>query len=169
MLKGTKYEGTAGGAALAKLIGASLVGGVVGGGEGAAYGAANYQYNYLTRGQLEKQFHKMIECENVQSCIDKVAQKYKSIDDIQDQALADCRTIACVSNHVQLIEERQVVSPKTAMLRSSPNTPLDAAGRINSLSERLVLRPDRSLTLYLVQKTCLHRIRTLMDRRILRV
>ncbi|WP_245445199.1 hemagglutinin repeat-containing protein [Rhizobium anhuiense] len=50
MLKGTKYEGTEEGAALAKLIGASLsaaVGGVAGGGEGAAYGAANYQNNYL--------------------------------------------------------------------------------------------------------------------------
>ncbi|WP_234908426.1 hypothetical protein [Rhizobium rhizogenes] len=55
MLKGSKYEGTEEGAALAKLIGASLaagVGGAVGGGEGAAYGAANYQYNYLTKDQL---------------------------------------------------------------------------------------------------------------------
>lgn len=57
MLKGTKYEGTEEGAALAKLVGASLaagVGGVVGGGEGAAYGAANYQNNYLTHEQLDK-------------------------------------------------------------------------------------------------------------------
>ena len=46
----------------------------------------------------------MIECDQNQACVDKVAEKYKAIDDIQDQALADCRTIACVEIHIKLIQ-----------------------------------------------------------------
>ncbi|WP_245313596.1 hemagglutinin repeat-containing protein [Rhizobium sp. R635] len=68
MLKGTKYEGTPEGAALAKLIGASLtagIGGIIGGGEGAAYGAANYQNNYLKHKELQELYEKFAACEKV--------------------------------------------------------------------------------------------------------
>lgn len=57
MLKGTKYEGTPEGNALAKLIGAGLMAGItgaIGGVDGAAYGVAEYQYNYLTHERLAK-------------------------------------------------------------------------------------------------------------------
>jgi filamentous hemagglutinin len=80
----------------------------------------------------------MIECDNVQSCIDKVAQKYKSIDDIQDQALADCRTIACVSNHLQLIEEAKKFLLENDYVVELAEYSLDAASRINARQEGLL-------------------------------
>ncbi|NKK97341.1 filamentous hemagglutinin N-terminal domain-containing protein [Rhizobium leguminosarum bv. viciae] len=140
IVNGTSLAGTAQGEQLINIISASLVQGLaatVSGGEGAAYAAYAFKYNYLTHRQLEKQLEEMIECDQDQSCIGKVAQKYKAIDDIQDQALADCRTIACVEIHVKLIQEAKEYLLENDYVIELAEYSLDAATRINQRQEGL--------------------------------
>ncbi|MCA2406938.1 hemagglutinin repeat-containing protein [Rhizobium leguminosarum] len=140
IINGTSLAGTAQGEQLIDIISASLVQGLaatVGGGEGAAYAGNAFKYNYLTHRQLEKQLEEMIDCDQDQSCIGKVADKYKAIDDIQDQALADCRTIACVEIHLKLIQEAKEYLLENDYVVELAEYSLDAANRINQRQEGL--------------------------------
>ncbi|WP_221152333.1 hemagglutinin repeat-containing protein, partial [Rhizobium binae] len=140
IVNGTSLAGTAQGEQLINMISASLVQGLaatVSGGEGAAYAGNAFKYNYLTHRQLEKQLEEMIECDQNQACVDKVAEKYKAIDDIQDQALADCRTIACVEIHIKLIQEAKEYLLKNDYVTEIAEYSLDAANRINQRQEGL--------------------------------
>ncbi|TBC90108.1 filamentous hemagglutinin N-terminal domain-containing protein (plasmid) [Rhizobium leguminosarum] len=98
MLKGTKYEGTPEGDALAKLIGATLsagVGAAVGGAEGAGYGAANYQYNYLNHADNDALNAAKAACDaskgaDAEACGEKTRLEAK--DKQQQEAYVACRT-----------------------------------------------------------------------------
>ncbi|WP_261333333.1 hemagglutinin repeat-containing protein [Rhizobium leguminosarum] len=106
MLKGTKYEGTPEGAALAKLVGASLtagIGGIIGGGEGAAYAAANYQNNYLKHKELQELYEKFAACEKVAN---PVACRQSAWNTAIVQSRANLTALKLCGNNLSCVNEK---------------------------------------------------------------
>ncbi|WHO75882.1 hypothetical protein [Rhizobium sp. BT03] len=138
-LKGSKYEGTEAGDALAKLIGASLMAGItgaIGGGDAAAYGVAEYQYNYLTHERLAKAIEigkALAACKGVfTNCAEYASLKSQVDDFVQESAtntrnlIAECSkgvTPTCESMMKDLEEFNATVDAELNWMQNNPRGP----------------------------------------------